>query len=348
MAQVLLVAAIVALGSAVFMTATGGLGRLVGALGTGLGKVVDDLTATASPRPTQLIVSDAPLLAEPSEPSTNETLVDLVVTVPSDVVGRDDTSVRIYLTLTGQRPAPIDEVPVRATPQFLVPVELTEGPNTFTATLIGPGGESEPSPVVTWILDTAPPDITIVTPKDGATVNRQAVEVEGTTQAGTTVIARNEANNASATSVAAEDGTFAFALPIAEGTNGIALTATDPAGNAAETVLTVRRGSGKLAATLTVSPSRLSIAELPQAVTLTVAVTDPDGRPLEGATVAFQLALNGLRVIADELVTGGDGQAVFRTTVPTGAIGPDGLATVFVQTEEFGTLRVRAVVRVVD
>lgn len=345
----LLVAALVVLGVAVFSTASGGIGRVAGMLGASVGGFIDDISATPSPSSTETIASDSPLIAGPAdgEPYTNVATVDLVLTIPNEVVGRDDTTVRIYLGIGEQSPAPILEVPVGATNQLIVPVQLTEGSNDFTATLVGPGGESEPSPVVTWILDTAPPEIALGSPANGATVNGQVVEFLGTTQPRSRLVARNEANNASVTGVAEADGAFRLTLPLQPGTNGIALSATDPAGNTATTVVSVLRGSGQLTAVLTASTFRVSIAELPIEVELSALVTDPDGRPLEGAAVTFTLSIPGIQVVTSDATTAGDGRAVFRTTIPPGATEGAGLGTILVTTTDFGTTSGRTVIGII-
>jgi hypothetical protein len=347
--RLVLVGAIVVLGAAVFSTATGGLGRVAGLLGASVGGFIDDISATPSPSPTEVIVSDSPLIAGPTdgEPYTNVAAVDLVLTVPADVVGRDDTTVRIYVGIGEQAPAPISELPVGDTTQLIVPVQLSEGSNDFTATLVGPGGESEPSPVVTWILDTAPPQIVLSSPANGATVNGQAVQLVGTTQPRSALVARNEANNASATGVAGADGSFSLTLPLQPGTNGIALGATDPAGNGATTVVSILRGSGQLTAVLTASTFRVSIAQLPVEVELSAVVTDPDGRPLEGAAVTFTLSIPGIQVVTSDSTTGGDGRAVFRTTIAPGATEGSGLGTILVTTTDFGTTSDRTVINIV-
>ena len=51
--------------------------------------------------------------------------------------------------------------------------------------------------MVRYVLDQAPPKITITSPKDGAVVNGKAVELKGKTQARTTLLARNDANGSS-------------------------------------------------------------------------------------------------------------------------------------------------------
>ena len=349
-AKLVFAAGLVLLGAVVLSVASPQLGRLAGVFGSSIGNFVDDITATPAPSPSEAIVSDSPLIAGPAdgEPYTNVPAVDLVLTLPSDAVGAEDTFVKIYVALPEQAPAPIAQVPVGSAPQLVVPVTLTEGANNFTASLLGPAGESEPSPVVTWILDTAPPEITLSSPTDGATINRQVVEIAGSTQPRTALVARNEANNGSTTGVATNDGSFTMTLPIQPGSNGITLTATDPAGNVASIVISVSRGSGVLTAALTSSTFTISVGSLPAPVDLSVLVTDPDGRPLEGARVTFTLSIPGIQVVTSDATTAGDGQAVFRTTVPPGATPGPGLGTVLVTSDEFGTTSDRTVINVVQ
>ncbi len=337
---------LVALGAGVLYAATGGLGRVAAALGTSMGGFIDGLTATASPKATDLVLSDAPVIAPATEPYTNVDTVDLVIMVPAAVVGRDDTSVRVYLALGDQPAAPIEDVPVGTTRQLVVPVQLTDGQNGFTATIVGPAGESESSAIVTWVLDTAAPKITLTSPKNGATVNRAAVVLNGKTQARSSVVAHNDANNASATGEAGSDGTFQLTVPIEAGSNAIRIGATDPAGNTAELVVSVRRGSGKLTANLSASVYRFSAKRLPDPLTLTVAVTDPDGRPVADAEVTFTLSIPGFPVVVAPATTDANGRASYRTTVNKGATVGTGPATVQVTTSEFGSTSDQTVITI--
>src|SRR5262245_20751169 len=86
-ARLLLVLAVVALGGAVYGTATGSIGSLVRALGTSLAGFVGEITATPTPSSTPLIIADAPIIATPSEPYTNQPRADLEVSVPIEVIG---------------------------------------------------------------------------------------------------------------------------------------------------------------------------------------------------------------------------------------------------------------------
>jgi hypothetical protein len=335
-ARVLLVVAVVALGAAVFATATGGIGSLVRALGTSLSGFVDDISATAAPSSTPTIVADAPVIASPTEPYTNQPRADLEVTIPDEYVGDPAVRVRIYLALEGQEPAAIAETTVGSTIRLIVPVELTPGRNDLSATIVEAGIESEASPIVTFILDTEPPPFILSEPEDGETVNRPDVAIVGTTQPRTTLLARNEANATSISGQAGADGTFTLDLPLEPGPNAIRLRGTDPAGNAGELLFSVVRGSGDLTATLTSSANRISIATLPVSLQLNVLVTNPDGAPLEGAPVTFNLTVPGIPPVAKEAVTGPDGRATFTTTLPAGVTIGAGIATVVVATAEFG------------
>jgi hypothetical protein len=336
-AKVGLLAAVALLGLTVLYLGAGGLGKVASGLGTSLGAFITSITAAPTPKPSVITVSDPPTLQQPAEPYTAEATVDLIVTVPSDMVGDRNSRLRVYLALKDQDPTPIQEAPLAATPQTVIPVELTKGINDFTVTIVGPGGESEPSPVVRYVLDQAPAKITIYSPEEGAVVNGTTVEISGKTQARASLIARNAANGSSISGTAGTDGLFTIELPISTGTNEIAITGTDPAGNVKEIVLTVRRGSGTLTAVLGASAYRLSLDRLPQDLTLTAVASDPDGRPLAGADVTFTLSIPGIPTVTKDLRTDADGRATFTTAVPEGADPGQGSAAVLLTSDEYGS-----------
>jgi hypothetical protein len=340
--------AVIALGAGVFVLATGGLTRVLGSIGSSVNGFIDNLTATPSPKPTIAMVADAPLIERPSEPYTTLAAIDLVVILPPEVVGDPNTVVRLYLGLPDQVAAPILEVAVGTNRRLVIPeVELTDGANDFTATLIGPAGESEPSPIVTFVLDAAPPNIILTSPADGSTINGPAVDLVGRTQGRTTLVALNAANNVTVTGIAAADGTFKLPIPLEGGTNAITITATDPAGNVASAVVSLARGSGKLTAAVSASAYQISKKSLPAAIDLNVLVTDPDGRPLPGAQVTFILTIPGIQPVTADRETGPDGRATFQTTIPKGATTGQGGLSVLVTTAAFGTTTDRTVVRIV-
>src|SRR4051794_35047188 len=63
--RVLLALAVLALGGAVFLTATGGIGPIVGTLGAGFAHAIDRLIATPVPTESVLVATDSPIISEP-------------------------------------------------------------------------------------------------------------------------------------------------------------------------------------------------------------------------------------------------------------------------------------------
>lgn len=347
-ARLLLVLALAGLGGAVFLTAGGGLGTLGGALSTSLSKFFDKIVATPEPSASEVLAAAAPVVATPSEPYTNLATVDLQITVPVVTVGNTAARLRVYLTLEGQAPAVIKEVPIGSTVRMIVPVDLTPGRNDFHATIAEAGIESEPSPVVTFILDTDPPKIVLTSPNDGGTVNRPTAVIVGTTQPRTTLLARNATNGQSFSGVAGSDGAFSLNLPLEPGANAITIDGRDPAGNMGELALSVVRGSGKLTATLTSSAYRIATSSLPVSLQLSVLVLDPDGQPITGAAITFTLTVPGIPPVSKDAVTGGDGRATFSTTLPSGVTVGNGIATAFVTTTDYGTTSAAKTINVVN
>jgi len=327
---------VVAVAALVLYVGAGGVSFVAGALGNTIGSFVKGVTATPVPSPTAAVIAEAPSIESPAEPYTNQPQVDLVVTVPSRLAGNPDYVVRVYLALKDQSPAPIDDKPLAPTPRMIIPVTLSNGVNDFSVTLVGPAGESESSPLARWILDRNPPGIKLTSPKDGAEINRKAVTIDGRTQARSTIFIRNQKTGESITGTAAADGTFSLSVPITTGTNVINIGITDPAGNDSAMSLTVRRGSGRLRASISSSAYVIHQGDLPLDVRLTVLVDDPDGRPLAGARVTFTLSIPGIPTITGDATTDQNGSAVFMTKIPKGASRGGGSAAVLVRTDEFG------------
>ncbi len=334
--KAILVVALAALGIAVFMTASGGVGKLVGALGNSMFGFVDKITSTPAPSATELIVAGAPLITPPSEPYTNQTSVDLQITVPSGEVGRTTARLRVYLTPEDGTRAQVALVPMGTTIRMVVPVTLEPGRNDFQATIVESGLESDASPVVSFILDTQPPKIVLKDPLDGGTVNADTATFTGQTQPRTSLVVKNATNGTSISGQAGSEGLFALILPLEAGSNVISITGTDPAGNVGTLSLTVIRGSGTLTASLTASAARISTASLPVPLQLNVRVLNPDGQPVVGANVTFTLTLPGIPPISKDGVTGEDGRSSFTTTLPKDVTAGAGLATVLVATTDFG------------
>lgn len=336
-ARLILGAAVAAFAVVVFAAATGGISTLVSALGASFSGFFDDVLATPSPSARDIVVADSPVIVPPSEPYTNKGNLDLELVLPEDIAGDTEATVRVYLAFESGAPAALTEVPVGATTRLIVPVTLAPGRNDFTATIVRPDSESDPSPLVTFILDQEPPPIKVDSPTEGQTVNGESATVRGVTQGRSALIARNDTNGASTSGTAESDGGFSIALPLAPGPNTLTLAVTDPAGNVGQVTINVVRGSGALTASLSASAYRISAARLPATIQLAVLVTDPDGDPLADAAVTFSLTVPGIPPLTFDTVTGADGRAVFSTTLPRDVTPGAGNATVFVTTSQYGS-----------
>jgi hypothetical protein len=334
--RTVLALAVIALAAAAFVVAIGGIGPMLSTLRAGFGTAVGHLTATSSPDQTALPVTDSPRIAQPQQPYTNSDTVELTVTVPIEALGDPTAKVRLYLALEGLEPAPVVDVPLGTTSRMVVPFNLTEGRNDITATLFRGDEESDPSPIVTYYLDLTKPKIAVTSPKNGSATKNPQVRIKGTTQAGTTLVARNAANDTSVSSAAGSDGSFELTLTLAPGSNAIEITGTDPAGNVGSTTLTVLQGSEDMGVRLTASTYRVDISHPPSSIQVAVVVTDPSGAPLEVPTALLTLHIPGKSPISKQHSTGPDGRAAFTTPLVGKMAAGGGIGTVLVSTDLFG------------
>jgi len=348
--RLLFVAAVVGLGAGVLFVATGGIGRVADGIGSTLTGFVDDITATPVPSEVPPELAESPTIEKPDEPYTNQPTVDLVGTIPEDAAGVAANRIRLYVAIGEGEPGTVTEIPVGRTVRFVIPgVALSEGTNSFSATIVSSAGESDPSPVVTYVFDASKPRIVINKPKNNSIVNAKSASVEGETQPRSEIRVWNATTNLTVSGAADESGKFAVAIPIVAGQNDIGITVIDPAGNANHAVIAISKGSGALTARLGASAYSVDIDKLPERIELNVTVTDPDGRPLEGATVTFTLAVPGVpAVTSKQLKTGGDGTATWRTTIPKGATVGQISATVIVKTTKYGDTTDRTVINLQD
>jgi hypothetical protein len=338
--KALLAVAVVALSVGMLWAATGAVGPVASGIVSGFGgfistvsNVVSSPEATAAPA-----VADAPVIVAPEEPYGNHDTVDITVDVPQAIAGVDGYSVRLWVTLPDQEPQVIDELPVGPTAALVFQdVALTKGRNDMQASIIGPGGESEASAVATWILDQSKPAIKITSPSTSSSTTKGSVTVKGKTQGRSTVRITNDANGATTSVVAGNDGLFSAPIAVTSGMNTITIAVTDLAGNPNATTITVRKGSGSMKIALTGSAYRFTASKLPKSVSFTVTVTGPDGRPESGAKALFTVSVPGLEaIVSSEIRTNGSGTATFKTIIPKGAQAGAGLATVLVSTADYG------------
>jgi len=318
--RVMLGLTVVALGVVILYSATGQIGKMVAGLGSAVSAAIEGFASPASPSPSAGAIASAPALDTPATSYTNQASVDITGSVPLTVLGTDEYTISLYQQLQGQKPALIrEQVAIPQTAAFTIPgVKLVKGANVFTATIVGPGGESPQSKPVTYVLDTAKPKLSITSPKNGATVNGTTIKVTGRTQAGSNVVAMNATNHTSATGTADRNGAFSISLPITLGSNAITVTATDPAGNATSVSLKLTRGSGKLTMTLTANRYSFS-AKSGATLRFTAAVFDPDGKPVNGQVVFFTISIAGIPTDVKSAKTGADGGVTVTEAVAPGA-----------------------------
>ena len=318
--QIALGAAIVLVGVIIVFAGVSKVGPILAAAVRGLGGLASAVIApseSATPLPSGA-VSDAPVILAPDQPYTNSTAIQITLKVPGSVAGQTGYTCRLWVTLPNAEAVIATEVPIGATTQLKIPdIALTEGGNSFQASIVGPGGESVLSAPVTWILDTTKPAVKITSPANGTSFSKDSVLVKGKTQANSDVRISNGTNGATVATTADTTGVFSGSVAIAAGSNEITVGVTDPAGNTNSAGVTVARGTGELRVILTGTTYRFKVTSLPKNVTFTVVVTGPDGRRLGGAMALFTVTLPGLEpIVSTPLLTDSSGAATFTTTIP--------------------------------
>jgi hypothetical protein len=309
----------------------------VSTVGGAVSRIAGAVLPAPSPSPLA-VVPVSPVLDAPAQAATNQASVTVTGSVPASISGqRAGITIRLYLTLPKKAPVQVREVPLGELPSFAIAdVALQPGRNDFSATVVGPGGESKASPIVTYVLDTTKPTLAISSPKDKAAVSGASVTIVGKTQGASTVSARNAANGRTAVGAADGTGSFQVVLPLADGENAISVTATDPAGNPATVILMVQRGTGQLKITLTASATQISAKQLPSTLNLRAVATDPGGRRLAGRDITFMLLIHGVSPITVPETTNASGVAVFGTLIPASATPGMGKVIASLTTPEYG------------
>jgi hypothetical protein len=306
------------------------IGQIASAFGNAVSRLESGAPATVPPSGVAL---DTPLLdPPPNNGYTNQPSTPIQGSVPAGAVGKTGYSVRVYLLGKNGAQRQVASVTVGATTRFITPpITLTEGNNNFVATLATPNGEGGRSPVITYVLDTVPPKISIAAPAQGAKVTVSTVAVSGTCDAGSTISIRNEEapGGAFSSQVVGADGKFKLSVPVVAGPNNIDLSATDLAGNSSSASLTVNRDYGQLAAHLEVTPSKFASSS-PTTLKLTLHATSLNGGPLADADVTFTVTIAGLGpIVSPELSTDATGTATWQVDI-SGALAGSGQASVLV------------------
>ena len=329
-----IVAGCLMLGLVTITVGAGLMTDLVGGVAAAFGNSITRLTSQAPATvPPSGVTLDTPTLEAPRNGGyTNQPSIPIQGSVPGASVGKTGYTVHVYLLGKNGSQLQVATVAVGQTTHFITaPIALTEGSNTFLATLAAPTGEGQPSPVVTYILDTKPPKITIASPAPEAKLTSSAVDVSGSCDPGSTVVVRNEQVTGGALNrqVLGADGKFKLTVPVVAGPNTIDLTATDQAGNTSSRSLTVNREYGQLAAHLAVAPAKFASSSQ-TTLKLTLHVTSFTGAPLANATATFTVTIQGLGpIVSPELTADATGTVTWEVAI-SGASPGSGTASVLV------------------
>ena len=169
---------------------------------------------------------------------------------------------------------------------------VAEPATSTTTTTTTKAPDPEPQTVNVTPPDTSAPEITITSPKDGATVSERVIEFSGSTEAGATV------TSGSYSADVTENGAWSIRLVLREGRNRAYFTATDAAGNSETASVTVKY-----------EPPSTTTSSTTTTTTTTTTVPPPDGggprnveewRPLVEQYFAPELVDNALVVMKCE------------------------------------------------
>ncbi len=116
---------------------------------------------------------------------------------------------------------------------FQVTLSLSEGPNTIIVTAEDYLGSTK-EVVQEVVMDTIPPEISIITPASGHRTLDENITIVGRTEATATLIINGK-------NVAHDEGDFVHVTDLNEGDNAFLMEATDLAGNVQRMTLTVYR-----------------------------------------------------------------------------------------------------------
>ena len=240
---------------------------------------------------------------------------------PRRTSARIGVTVRIYSPAPGPEPGPARRGPGRGDARLHRPRgRPRQGANDFTATLYGPGGRAsrrgrQPTSSTTPRRRSRSPR-----PAKDATVNGKTVTIVGKTQARSTLVARNEANDASVTGIAEDDGTFQ--LDPADRRRDRTGSGSPPPTRAGTRPRRSSTSAAAPASCAPTSPRRATSSRAsgcPSNITLTVS-RDRPGRPsARGATVTFTLTAPGVPPITRTITTDGEGQRPLDHRRPEGA-----------------------------
>jgi Glucodextranase, domain B len=138
--------------------------------------------------------------------------------------------------------------------------------------------------------DKRAPVISVTEPAAGATIYTSSVTLRGTTEAGADIDVLDEASNEHLPAQVDPDGRFAADIPLQVGHNWLTLKSTDAGGNVGRDRVDIVRTASAASITLSIAPTGIDLASLPQRLHLSASITDDLGAPADGVQVIFSVS----------------------------------------------------------
>ena len=149
------------------------------------------------------------------------------------ISGSAEPAATLRFSLNGKK----REILVDSEGKFSFSFNLRLGENRISTKVVdSAGNESQETQTITVLYDTEEPTLELLTPADGSDfygAKQRQVVIEGQTEPGVSLTINDRFV------VVEDDGSFAFATTLAEGTNEFSVKAKDKAGNETEEKLTL-------------------------------------------------------------------------------------------------------------
>lgn len=153
-----------------------------------------------------------------------------------------------------------------------------------------PSEQSHVAAMPTATPDNQAPHIEITQPAADETIYTDSVTLRGRTEAGADMDVLDEATSEHLPVQVDPQGRFAATIPLAVGHNWLTLTSHDQASNVGHLRVDLVRTASAAGIHLTVDPTRIDPASLPQQVQISAAITDDLGKPADNVPVTFSVS----------------------------------------------------------
>ncbi len=153
-----------------------------------------------------------------------------------------------------------------------------------------PTGQSLAAPTPAATPDNQAPHIQVTQPGAGATIYTSSATLRGHTEAGADMDVLDEATGEHLPVEVDPQGRFAATIPLTVGHNWLTLTSHDQANNVGHLRVDLVRTASAAGIELTVDPTRIDPASLPQQVKISAAITDDLGKPADNIPVTFSVS----------------------------------------------------------